>query len=148
MHCRREPPRGGKGLEPESRTILVVEDDPAVAALAMRALRRSMHEVLVAHSAEEAIEKLRSRAPRLDLLITDVLLPGAAGPDLATRLRMEDAGLRVLFISGHPGAFGNGATLHSSAFLRKPFSIDEFLARVDGLLDLSSPVCGGPQEGR
>jgi len=130
----------GRAPGPGSRTILIVEDDPAVAALARRALRRSRHEVLVAHSAEEAIKTLRNRAARLDLLITDVLLPGSAGPDLANRLRAEDPGLQVLFISGHPGGFANGAALHPSAFLRKPFSIDEFLARVDGLLELSAPV--------
>jgi two-component system, cell cycle sensor histidine kinase and response regulator CckA len=130
----------GTAPAPESHTILVVEDDPAVAALVRRALKRSRYDVLVAHSAEEALETLRDRVTPLDLLITDVLLPGMAGPDLATRLRIEDPGLRVLFISGHPGAFADGIVLHPSAFLRKPFSIDEFLARVDDLLDLSAAI--------
>jgi two-component system, cell cycle sensor histidine kinase and response regulator CckA len=126
---------------PESRTILVVEDDPGVAAMARRALQRSRYKVLVAHSAEEALETLRDGTARPDLLITDVLLPGVPGPELATRLRMEDPGLRVLFISGHPGAFAEGTALDPSAFLRKPFCIDDLLARVHDLLGPSAPSC-------
>jgi two-component system, cell cycle sensor histidine kinase and response regulator CckA len=126
--------RGGTPL-----TFLLVEDDSGVAGLIRRALERAGHRVLVTHHPTEAEELFRTGSASVDLLITDVLLPDLSGPELATRLRELDPGLRILFISGHPGSHAGEveAVPGPGAFLWKPFSIEELQERIEELL---SPV--------
>lgn len=86
---------------PKRRRILLVEDEPAVRELARRLLERLGHELLVARDAAEALRIAAAEPERtIDLLISDVVMPGLSGPELARVLEACRPGLRTLFISG------------------------------------------------
>ena len=126
-----EPPIGG------SETVLIVEDDPAVRAIARQALERLGYRVLVGSDAEEASSLAETELGPLPLLVTDIRLPGLDGPALAERLRPNHPGLRVLYVSGYAGEamIQSGLLGPDEAFLAKPFSSDDLARRVRTLLD-------------
>jgi signal transduction histidine kinase/CheY-like chemotaxis protein len=126
-----EPSPGG------SETVLVVEDDPAVKALIRQALDRLGYRVLVSSDANEALAAAAAHVGRLPLLVSDIRLPGLAGPELAALLRPKHPGLRVLYVSGYAGdeMIQRGLLGTDEAFLAKPFSADDLARRVRSLLD-------------
>ena len=124
-----EPPHGIRETAPAA-TILVVEDEEAVQNVLTRVLRSRGYRVHGAGSAEEAEEWLLSAAEAVDLLITDVVLPGRSGPELHERLGSIVPRLPVLFVSGYqPSPLPAGAH-----FLQKPFSSSTLLGAVDEAL--------------
>lgn len=126
---------GRHGSRPTTRTLLVVDDEPEVRQLLVAILRRAGHGILTAPHAAAAIAAVRAHAGRIDGLVTDVVMPGMTGPELAEQLRGEHPDLRVLFISGLvEDTFLDESELPpSTAFLAKPFSPDRLLAAVDAL---------------
>lgn len=115
-------PRGG------FETVLVVEDDPSVREVVTQFLRGAAYHVLEARDSEEAVA-IAQRDPRtVDLLVTDIVLPGMSGPELAGRLRDHAPQMRTLFISGYPADAVDGE--RPRAFLAKPFSRAAFLQAV------------------
>jgi CheY-like chemotaxis protein len=90
--------------EPEfpPATILVVEDEEDVRELARDVLEMNGHRVLEALDVADAVRLAQSHPGPIDLLITDVMMPGATGPELAGRVRAHRPGLRVLCMSGYP----------------------------------------------
>jgi two-component system cell cycle sensor histidine kinase/response regulator CckA len=126
-----EPAPGG------SETVLVVEDDPAVKAIIRQALERLGYRVLVSSDAAEALAAAEAHVGRLPLLVSDIRLPGLAGPELAAQLRVKHPGLRVLYVSGYAGdeMIQRGLLGTDEAFLAKPFSADDLARRVRSLLD-------------
>ncbi len=120
------------GLE----TILLVEDEDAVRRLASRALQTAGYTVLEAGNATEALATLESSADGISLLLTDVVMPGMGGPELAERARARLPRLRVLFMSGYPdrSKVVQGG-LELGGFLQKPFSAAALTQRVRGVLD-------------
>jgi CheY-like chemotaxis protein len=119
-------------------TILLCEDDALVRDVAKEILEARGFDVLVADSPDEAIRLHRADPERIDLLLTDVVMPGMDGRQLAERLSGIDPGLRVLFVSGYaPDAIRlTEADVGASAFLAKPFTPSTLLSKVDELLDL------------
>lgn len=114
--------------------VLVVEDERAVRRLVRRALEANGHRVLEAADGDEALYLARTAAEPIELLVTDVVMPKLSGPELAERLRADLPGLRVLFMSGHPGdalACGLGEGL---AWIEKPFTPDELRAAVESVM--------------
>jgi signal transduction histidine kinase len=112
-------------------TLLLVEDDESVRDLVREFLRGAGYRVIEAGDAVEAEAKCRTEHGRIDLLVSDVVLPGLDGPSLAERLRTMVPGLRTLLMSGYPG----GATVRPSAesgttFVAKPFSRATLLTKV------------------
>jgi PAS domain S-box-containing protein len=109
-------------------TILVVEDEQLVRRSTVRTLQRVGYHVLEAGNGTEALEIVRGRGMPIDMLVTDVVMPGMSGPELAAELARDRADLRVLFLSGYAG---EAAKLPSDkAFLRKPYNVDQFLRTV------------------
>lgn len=117
-------------------TILLVEDDEDVRQVTERSLRDQGHRVLVAEDAAGATRLFEEFRTELHLLITDVMLPQVAGPDLVDRLRRELPDLRVLFISGYPESLISPELLRQPAtrFLHKPFSFANLEEEVRALL--------------
>jgi CheY-like chemotaxis protein len=120
-----------------SETVLLVDDNDAVRELAAGALRRRGYTVIEARNAEEAIDWAMGSRQTLDLLVTDVVMPGMSGPNLAARLMQDNTSLRVLYMSGFtddttpaPGKLWGGVPL-----LQKPFSQGQLAARVRLVLD-------------
>ena len=89
---------GGKGVPAR---LLVVEDQPEVRELAVSALRRAGHEVFEASDGDEAFARFGERAADLELLLTDVVMPGMNGRELSEHLRARNADLLVIFMSGY-----------------------------------------------
>ncbi len=122
----------GRSTQPAS-SILIVDDEPAVRALAARILRDAGHHVIEASSGDEALAALADDAG-LDLLLTDVLMRGMSGTELADRLRTKRPDLRVLFMSGYPPKqVGLDPARSRDAFLEKPFApaeLTELVRRV------------------
>jgi PAS domain S-box-containing protein len=116
-------------------TILFVDDDDAVRALASRLLAKGGHRVLVAANAGEAILIAEGNGPSIDLLVTDTVMPFMDGPALARRLKAMFPSLPILLISGHPGK----ASIHEGIgdFLPKPFTEAELAKAVSKALTLS-----------
>ncbi len=127
-----------------SETCLMVEDQEMVRDIAVRALRGKGYTVLEAESGIRALEAAEKYADEIDLLITDVVLPGMNGKHLFDRIRQLNPDVRVLFISGydddsiaHHGVFEPG--IH---FLQKPFRPQELARKVRKILDAELPRTG------
>jgi len=137
-------PAGTSRMEPPaarfSGTVLLVEDDAGVRGVAARALREGGFLVLAAGGAGEAME-LAARSPGpVDVLVTDVVMPGVNGKALAEELRRRRPDLRVLFVSGYPDdIIGRHGVLDPGVeFLPKPFTPASLVARVGGLMSGAS----------
>jgi len=131
------PARRSVGRAPVPRTVLLVEDEPAVLAAAQMALVREGYRVLTASSAEEALTLSAGHRGRIDLLITDVVMPGLNGVDLAERLVNERPELAVLLISGYADRVLNqrGVATTAHPLLRKPFAPGDLLGSVGEVLE-------------
>jgi two-component system, cell cycle sensor histidine kinase and response regulator CckA len=122
----------GRGTE----TVLVVEDDAHVCAVTVRSLRAGGYRVLVAHGGHEALAIAEREGP-LHLLVTDVIMPGISGTDVAAALRRRQADLRVLYVSGYMDEVltQNGVLDPETELLLKPFSGALLQERVRKILD-------------
>ncbi len=124
-----------------SGTVLLVEDESAVRRIAALALRRAGHRVLEAADASAALRVAESGADELDLLVTDVVMPGMGGRALAARLREQRPDLPVLFVSGYTEdeALRREVATLRAAFLPKPFTPETLCAKVNDLLEGEKP---------
>jgi CheY-like chemotaxis protein len=118
-------------------SLLLVEDDPFVRRLAARALRAGGYVVDEAASGEEALAAARARPNAYRLLVTDVIMPGMRGTELARTLRAENPGLRVLLISGYADKRVLQPEIESlgTTILVKPFGPEVLLRHVRETLD-------------
>ena len=114
---------------------LVVEDQPAIRRSMMRSLQRAGFNVIDAASAEEALSVVEELKARIDLLVTDIVLPGLDGIKLAQRLRGSHPSLRVLVCSGYSGKsqYSDIENQPQTAFLPKPFTGEDLVARASAL---------------
>ncbi|MEI6786972.1 MAG: response regulator [bacterium] len=119
-------------------TILVVEDDPSLRTLAVRLLEQYGYRVFEAPNGVVAAELWRIQGGAIDLLLTDVIMPGGvSGGKLAEQLLSEKPGLKVVFMSGYPGAVASrGVTFtQDMCFLQKPFASTKLIQIVRDCLD-------------
>ena len=119
-----------------SGVILLAEDERSVRLVASDTLTRLGYTVLTASDGPSALDLARRFEGPIDLLITDVVMPGMNGSELATRLRQERAGLRVLYTSGYTDdvIVRQGVLLAGLAFIAKPFTPAQLAKRVKELL--------------
>jgi two-component system cell cycle sensor histidine kinase/response regulator CckA len=112
------------GAEVNRQTILIVDDKAGIRALVRKILRRERYVVLEAGSAEEALTVASKHAGRIDLLLTDVMLPGLTGRELAEQMLPARPELKVVYISGYTDdeSVRRGAIPPGSMFLQKPFT--------------------------
>jgi PAS domain S-box-containing protein len=126
------PPAAAPAAGPGA-TVLVVEDDDAVRGLVRELLEARGHAVHEASSPAEAVERAEA-LPALDVLVTDVVMPGGRGPELAARLRERRPDLGVLFMSGYVEGGEVPGDLLTRA-LAKPFTAAELAAAIGELLE-------------
>jgi PAS domain S-box-containing protein len=123
-----------------AETILLVEDEPAVRGFARRTLEDYGYTVLEAAGGAEALAIAASHSGHIALLLTDVMMPGLQGHQLAAQLTAARPELRILFISGFTdnSVIHHGLPDHGVAFLAKPFSVDALGEAVRAVLDRPS----------
>lgn len=115
-------------------TLLVVDDEPGPRLVLVRMLERAGYRVLVASTGEEAFELFQRRASEIDLVVTDILMPGLSGRDLAEKIHAQAPEKKILFVSGYASS-DVIADLDGRLLLGKPFTQSELLHRVRALLD-------------
>jgi CheY-like chemotaxis protein len=122
----------------DAETVLVVEDQPHVRRLTCAILNEFGYRTLEASHGEEALRLAATHKGPLDLVLTDVIMPGMHGPELVNRLR----GIRrtpVLFMSGYAEGLEGGQE-PEVAYIRKPFTPETLVRKVREVLDSSDPM--------
>jgi PAS domain S-box-containing protein len=143
------PPKPESILRPEAacgtETLLVTEDDVGIRRSVRRLLERQGYSVLTAADASEALRLLGEPDRRVDLLITDIVMPGMSGPELSSHVRALYPEVKVLFMSGYTTSevFRDDLATGSLAFLPKPFTMQELAHKVRSVLDTPAPRPGG-----
>jgi len=129
---RVDPGHGGS-----RETILLVEDNEVLRGMAARALRSSGYQVLEAGTGEDALSVGERRETRIDLLLTDMVLPGMSGRALAYRLGVRHPQIRTLVMSGYPPdeTAPSDARPVDADYLMKPFTCTILSAKVREVLD-------------
>ncbi|MEO8678108.1 MAG: PAS domain S-box protein [Vicinamibacterales bacterium] len=131
-----DAPLVDKGTE----TILLVEDDNNIRALGARGLRRHGYTVLVARHAVEALKVVKDYHGTINLLLTDIIMPGASGRALAETLMKSISGLQVLYTSGYTDSVATLKAIRASAadFIQKPYTPDSLARKVREVLDAAA----------
>ena len=132
------PPRGHE--EGGTESILLVDDDRGVRDFANRVLAARGYAVLSASSTVEALQLCDGHPGRIDLLLTDVVMPGMSGPGLAEALRGRYPGIKVVYTSGYTtDAIDQGVLDPQVAFIAKPFKARELTSKIREVLDANKP---------
>jgi CheY-like chemotaxis protein len=119
---------------PEATTVLVVEDEDVIRGLVDQVLRGEGYDVILAADGVEALE--RAQGSRVDVLLTDLTMPGLGGRELAERLREQRPGLKVMFMSGFADgdSFAGTQLPAATTFLEKPFTFAHLTEQVRTLV--------------
>ena len=115
-------------------TILLVDDEQSVRAIVVKILRRANYDVLEAESGEAALRIAEAHPGKIDLVITDMFMPGLRGREVVERLAPTRPGLRALFISGYADQDARTGVPGGANFLNKPFSGTELAAAVEKVM--------------
>jgi CheY-like chemotaxis protein len=113
----------------DGRVVLLAEDDPLVREFTATALQRGGYRVLVARDGTQALELAKAHEGTIDLLLTDLVMPGLTGRDLAVEIRRQRPGIAVLYATGYEpdSAIAPAETLPGSHMIQKPFTASELL---------------------
>ncbi len=137
------PPPEGRSIDrsPMSGTVLLVEDEPGVRSFSAQVLEDMGYEVLTAGSGEEALDLALSLKRPIDVLVTDVVMPGMNGRVLAERLRAIEPGIAVLYMSRYADdmVLRAGVMTQGSAFLQKPFTPEDLTERLRAMVRAKEP---------
>ena len=122
---------------PATEPVLLVEDEPAVRAVATRVLREAGYTVFEAASGPAAVAVAERETRRIDVLVTDVIMPRMSGRELADRLLARRPELKVLYVSGYTddSILHHGVLEPGMFFLEKPFAAEALLRKVRQVLD-------------
>ena len=140
--AKPEPQVAAPQLAPRGKeTVLLVEDEEQVRAIAQTILKRSGYRVVLAQSARDALRICEQGGEAIDLLLTDVVMPDMSGAELARRLAESRPGLRVLCMSGYTddSVVRHGVIKSQLAFLQKPFTPESLSRKVREVLN-AAPV--------
>jgi len=119
---------------PTKETILLVDDEQSVRSIVLKILRRAGYNVLEAENGDAALRIADAHPDKIDLLVTDMFMPGLRGPEVATRLAQSRPGLRVLFMSGYADQDARTGVPAGANFLNKPFSGTDLAKTVETVL--------------
>jgi two-component system cell cycle sensor histidine kinase/response regulator CckA len=133
-------------LHPGNETVLLVEDEPEVRALVQRILKTQGYTVVTAANPDEALAVSREFKGVIQILVTDVVMPGMSGPQLADRLIPTRPDMRVLFVSGYTddAMAPHGILEPGKAFLQKPFTPSALARKIREVLDTAPQQLKNP----
>ena len=134
---QKERPASAPALALEgTETILLVEDEEALRQLTREVLQASRYTVLEATDGENALEVAEQHRGRIDLLLTDVVMPKMGGPALARLLAAANPDLKILYMSGYTGTSDLIQEIETprSGFIQKPFTRDALTRKMRELL--------------
>lgn len=129
------PPRSPGRRHHPTETILVVDDEPEVRSDVADVLRGCGYRVLEAADGGGALDLVAATSEPIDLLVSDVVMPGIGGPELADRIRARSPRTEVLFVSGHAEIQSSSPCLRGATLLRKPVPRAALIAQVENTLD-------------
>jgi two-component system, cell cycle sensor histidine kinase and response regulator CckA len=134
-------PSGSTGNKGHRQTVLVVDDEEGLRTLVCRTLRAEGYGTLEAAHGAEALEVMENAAEPVDLVVTDVVMPGMDGAELGRRLTQRWPMVPILYISAYDvnDIFRRGSPRSSAPFLQKPFPAEGLIIRVQQLLASRSP---------
>ena len=137
VHFVADPASGEPGDPAPIASVLVVEDDDLMRDLMRELLELEGHQVLAADHPEAALELLQQTSEPIDVLITDVVMPGMSGFELVRKLAAQGARPKVIFMSGYTDQIlaDQGELSPDDAFLRKPFGTDALTQKVRDVLN-------------
>lgn len=115
-------------------TILLVDDEQSVRAIIVKILRRAKYNVIEAENGVAALKIAAAHKGRIDIVVTDMYMPGMRGPEVVQALAPIRPGLRALFMSGYADQDAGTAVPPGANFLNKPFSGQELTAAVEAAL--------------
>jgi CheY-like chemotaxis protein len=140
--ARKEASRGNVSSAPVpsvngSETVLLVEDEKPLRDLMTRIFKSKGYTVLAAQDGPEALNLCAEASQKIELMVSDVMIPGIKGKDLADKVKTFNPAIHVIFLSGYPGdIIGHHGILESDInFMHKPFDPDVLLMKARGLLD-------------
>jgi two-component system, cell cycle sensor histidine kinase and response regulator CckA len=146
--AHKQPEDAGK-ISPEplavgSETILLVEDEQAVRCTAADFLRMRGYDVIEACDGQQALIAAQKRDGKIDLLITDVVMPNLSGGELGKELRNLRPDIKILFVSGYAGqtVLDHNVVNLETNFLQKPYSLKQLAKRIRALLDQHPAALG------
>jgi len=141
-HAPDEPEGGGNEL------VLVAEDEPALREVTRRILSRNGYQVIVAANGHEAIEAAATSKDRIDALVTDVVMPGMQGKEVAERVRGLQPGIGVLYMSGYTEGLlsAQGVIEPGITLIEKPFTEASLLTKLHGILHARRTAKLGKQQ--
>ena len=128
--------------EKTEATILLVEDEPVVREVTRAVLEHAGYRVLESNGPEEALRLGIEHRGHIGLLLSDVVMPGMNGPELALRLQSLQPGLITVFMSGYAESFVLRKVMHGGMtnYIQKPFTINVLLSRVAAALRTRAEV--------
>src|SRR5262249_33163902 len=136
------PRKNGGETEPAlgSETILLVEDEPSLRSVLSGYMRERGYRLYEAGDAQEALELARKHP--IDLLLTDIVMPGISGPELAAEMAAARPQMRVVFMSGYAehAALQDALLLPNALFLEKPFRLSGLIRKVNQALSNRKPA--------
>jgi signal transduction histidine kinase/HAMP domain-containing protein/ActR/RegA family two-component response regulator len=129
----RDAISGGRG-----ETVLVAEDEEGVRGVVTRILSRNGYTVLAASSGSEALDLFTRQTDAIDIVLTDVIMPGMSGKDLTDRIGELQPGVPILYMSGYEDStISRHGVLEGKGYLRKPFTATELLREIQRTLESS-----------
>jgi signal transduction histidine kinase len=144
--CSKAPAGGSQRTPVPSRrrgheTLLLVEDEPAVREVAHRILTRNGYQVIVAANGSQALDLAKTRKGEIHLLLTDVIMPGISGKDLAAKILADRPSIRIIYMSGYASTVlaTQGALDPTITLLEKPFTEATLLNKIDRVLHNGQP---------
>jgi CheY-like chemotaxis protein len=126
-----------RGLPTGNETLLLVEDEAAVRSSARRLLERHGYEVVEARHGRDALRILEEGGRRIDLVITDLVMPEMGGREMVERVRAHYPAMKVLFMSGYSerAVTSDGSMPPGTGFVEKPFTVEQLIRRTREILD-------------
>jgi two-component system cell cycle sensor histidine kinase/response regulator CckA len=121
-------------FSPEQTTVLLIDDEQSVRSIVLKILRRAKYNVIEAENGDAALKVAADHDGKIDIVITDMYMPGMRGPEVVTALSKIRPGLRALFMSGYADQDARTAVPEGANFLHKPFSGQDLTAAVEAVL--------------